>query len=106
MALIFGLTFAICSRCASTMALELSCLERIALASSPADFEVMSPPASDAASAEPISGCGLPLRPRLRGRLHSRNPVVPFYRSCAIRSPQKVPAVPQLILFSVRMQVC
>ena len=55
MALSFGLTLAICSRCASTIALELSFLDRIAPASSLADFAVMSPLTSEAASAEPIS---------------------------------------------------
>jgi hypothetical protein len=55
MALSFGLTFAICSRCASTIALELSCLDRMTLASSAADFEVMSALVSDAASAEPMN---------------------------------------------------
>jgi hypothetical protein len=55
MALSFGLTLAICSRCASTIALELSFLDRIAPASSLADFEVMSPLISEAASAEPIN---------------------------------------------------
>src|SRR5947209_12303091 len=51
MALSFGLTLAIRSRCASTTALELSRLERIASASSPAEAEVMLSPASLAAIA-------------------------------------------------------
>jgi len=52
MALSFGLTSAIRARCASTIALEESYFDRMARASSLADFKVMSPPAAVAACAE------------------------------------------------------
>src|SRR5712672_1696766 len=52
MALSFGLTLAIRSRCASTTALELNFFDRTASASSPADAEVMSSLFAAAASAE------------------------------------------------------
>src|SRR4030088_3588769 len=55
MALSFGLTLAIRSRCASTTALELNFFDRTASASSPADDEVMSSLVAAAASAELIN---------------------------------------------------
>jgi len=58
-------------------------------------LSVMSPPASDAARQSRSARVLLADATRgLRGRLHSRNPVVPFYRSCAIRSPPKVLRLP------------
>src|SRR6478672_12659893 len=55
MALSFGLTLAIRSRCASTIALELNFFDRIASASSLADAEVMPSLDTAAASAELIN---------------------------------------------------
>jgi hypothetical protein len=88
------------------MALELSCFERMALASSLADFEVMSALISDAASAEPISevwpaAAAAPASAAVLRK--SRRPILSLM--CDPISKQ-TSAVTQLILFFAGMQVC